>query len=73
MATDNWWQIIRRCPATGRARAWQHKVNLRIVRHCGHPRWRARPFYVDGLLKELGTFRLLKDAKAAAINHVEFG
>lgn len=54
----------------GRNRSWTHPDHPGlVVRHCGHPTalW---PYYVDGLLRELGTFRLLKDCQAAAIDHM---
>lgn len=35
------------------------------VRHCGHPT-ALRPYWIDGYLNELGTFRLLVDAQRAA-------
>ena len=53
---------------SGRAWAWYHTGADLLVRHCGHPT-ALRPYYVDGLLSELGTFRHLKDAQAAALHH----
>ena len=53
---------------SGRAWAWHHTGADLLVRHCGHPT-ALRPYYIDGLLSELGTFRHLKDAQAAALHH----
>jgi hypothetical protein len=50
----------------GRARAWEHVAAPGlVVRHCGHPT-ALRPYYVDGMLRELGTFSRLRQAQAAA-------
>jgi hypothetical protein len=53
---------------SGRAWAWYHTGADMLVRHCGHPT-ALRPYYIDGLLAELGTFRQLRDAQAAALHH----
>jgi hypothetical protein len=51
---------------TGRNDKWtSDELPGVLVRHCGHPT-ALRPYYVDGRLNELGTFRLLKDAQQAA-------
>lgn len=57
------WEPIHRNP-WGRYDAWRCS-NGEVVRHCGHPT-ALRPYYIDGKLEEVGTFRLLKEAKAAA-------
>jgi hypothetical protein len=61
MARDPNWTIVKRM--FGRAIMWRHTSGA-IVKHCGHPT-ALRPYYVIG--RDLGTFRLLKDAQTAAV------
>lgn len=61
------WPAVR-CGPGGRARAWACPLLLGArleVHHCGHPT-ALRPYYVPGLLRELGTFRRLNQAQACA-------
>lgn len=59
--------------AFGRTVAWFHTGTGAMVQHCGHPT-ALRPYYVKGQLQRLGTFRLLRDAQAAALaNHPNHG
>jgi hypothetical protein len=51
----------------GRNRAWRHAAHTELlVRHCGHPT-ALRPYYVDGLLHELGAFPRLAQVQQAAV------
>lgn len=62
-ARDNEWRATARM--LGRNREWTHASGV-VVRHCGHPT-AIRPYFVVGQLNELGTFRLLTQAQAAAL------
>lgn len=74
------WHPCEWIPAGGRtmkrrAIAWSCRTDARLrVRHCGHPTANY-PYYVeiDGVsqLNELGTFRLLDEAQAAAMRAVQ--
>ena len=56
----------------GRNVAWTHPAYPGLeVRHCGHPT-ALRPYYIVGLLGELGCYRRLAHAQRAAVMAVDW-
>lgn len=54
---------------TGRNDSWTNeRFPGLVVVHCGHPT-ALRPYYIEGMLGSLGTFRHLADAQQAAVRY----